>query len=614
MRGQEYGNRVEPVSRRSFIGMATVAASAAVMGGMAATGHASEAPASNAADAATQGGMLTPGTYEVEATGFNGQYTLAVTFDESGIVSIESVANRETPAVGEKALEVMAQRVAEHQSTNVDTVVGATFTSLSFKNAVVEAIEQAGGSPDDFAAEVHEEYAGPVAEDVETDVVIVGGGGAGMQTAIRLARRGVSVVVVEKRELMGGTSSRAGYQLMGVGSRTQKESEDVTYKTPDDYYDQYMAYDTAGVLDPDMLRRQADGMWEVMDWIEFDMGVPLNRVEPGGMALMLDAGMLGNGKTWGGVYVDRLWKEFDRLGIDYRTQTRGTELVVEDGRAVGVRVEAPNGSYTIRAKAVVIATGAFGSNPDMVAEYLPDWVGYPSNEVSEATGDGILMAQDAGAELGGMDENHLVVYTACVKLTETQTIPVMIRAAGGIVVNKEGRRFHDELDMQLINLALAAKEQTEGRYFGVVDQSFVDACGPVRNAVSADTIEELADKIGVDPEGLVDEVAHYNQMRAAGEDTDFHRLSMPFGIETPPFYGTELFTALHGFDGGIQVNGRMQALHEDGSVFEGLYAEGGGVNFGLATASAMSGKAFTAKILAETLLDDLGYNDGPISA
>lgn len=118
-----------------------------------------------------------------------------------------------------------------------------------------------------------------------------------------------------------------------------------------------------------------------------------------------------------------------------------------------------------------------------------------------------------------------------------------------IIVNLQGRRFHDELDMQPVNLALAAKEQPEERYFGIVDQAFVDAAGAVRNAVAANTIEELAEMLGVSPAGLADEVAHYNEMYDAGEGTDFHRLSMAITLRTPPVYGCELFTGLHGFDG-----------------------------------------------------------------
>ena len=433
-------------------------------------------------------------------------------------------------------------------------------------------------------------------------------GAAGMLTAMQIARRGVPVVVVEKRELLGGTSSRAGYQFVGVGSRTQRESATDEYKTPDDFYNRAVAQDPAGLVGRDLLRDFCDNMWKTMGLVRFDLGLPLTRVEPAGIAIMLREDLFGAGATWGGWYTRALGDELARLGVDVRNQTRGAELIVEDDRVVGVTVEAPGSTYDIRAKAVVIATGAFGSNPDMIAEYLPGWVGFPSNEVPEATGDGILMAQRAGAALSGMDEDHIMLYTACVKLAEDQTTPIVLRAAGGMVVNMEGRRFHNELEVPLNNLAYAAKEQTDGRYFGIVDQNFVNATGAVHNSVNAPTLEELAELLGIDGEGLVEQVALWNEMREAGEDTQFGRPAMPFGITEPPFYGTLLYTGYHGFDGGMAVDRRMQAMHEDGTPFEGLYAEGGGVDFHF-PGYVMSSKAFTAQILADTLLDDLGYSD-----
>lgn len=589
-------NTAPSISRRDLMGLGAAAAVAA-----------GASPLAALADEQAAGGLV-PGTYEVQAIGFQGPMVLAVTFDEKGITAIDVLSSRETVNVGTKGLEVMAKRAVESQSFNVDGVAGATFSGFAFRDAVSRAIEMAGGDPADFSAEVHYGYEGPAAEDVETGVVIVGAGAAGMLTAVQLARRGVPVIVVEKRELLGGTSSRAGYQLVGVGSRTQRESDEFPYKTPDDMYAQVEMQDPKGIIDRDLARDWCDNMWRVMDWITFDMGVPLHHVEPAGIATVLSAEDRAAGLVWGGMYTKALGEELARLGVDVRNCTRGMDLVVEDGSVVGVQVESPNGSYTIRAKAVVIATGAFGSNPDMVAEYLPGWVGFPSNEVPEATGDGILMAQRVGAALSGMDEDHIMLYTACIKMTETESVPLIVRAAGGMIVNKEGKRFHNELEVPLNNLAFNARQQTEGRYFAIVDQTFVDATGPIRNSVSADTLEGVAELLGIDAAGLVEQTALWNEMREAGEDTQFGRPAMPFGITQPPFYGVELFTALHGFDGGISVDRRMQVLGEDGAPIPGLFAEGGGVDFGF-PGYVMTSKAFTAQILADTLLQDLGYED-----
>lgn len=549
--------------------------------------------------------------YTASATGFsiNGDVTANVTISTGGVIeAFEVVEDLETYNVGKVALEKVPERVIKNQTLGVDIVSGATLSSFAAKNIIEDCLAQAGFDPKDYQETVHEVYDGPAAENITTTVVIAGGGGAGMHTAIRLARAGVPVVIVEKRELMGGTASRPIYQLFGVESRAQKDDPNDPHHTADDFYHLYMDKDR-GVSDPEMMRMRADGIHEIMDWIRFDMQVPLDVAEPGGYAVCMKPEIRKKGGVWGGIYTLHMQQELDRLGVDYRTQTRFVDLLEdENGKACGITVEAPNGTYNIYADKVVIATGAMCSNQELLEEFLPEWAGLPSNEIPTATGDGMVIGREHGVMLRGMDVDHLVVYHCCIKLGEHESFPVPVRASGGIIVNVEGRRFYNEQDDAFINLAYAAREQTDGRSFCICDQNYINNEGPFRGQVVADTLAELAEKLGIDPEGLEAEGQRYSELYDnGGVDEDFGRRSIQYPLRDAPFYGAEIWTALHGFDGGLAVDHRMQCLREDGSLYDGLYAEGGGVDFGMPTFSATGGKQFTAKLLAETLLEDLDW-------
>lgn len=543
---------------------------------------------------------MTAGTYEASATGYNGAVTLAVTVSENAIEDITVKENIETAAIGGYALEVLAERVVKYQSLKVDSVSGATVSSAAMKSAVQSALKEAGATKDMFTADCTGIYEGVEAKDTSADVVIVGGGAAGMIAAARLAEEGYNIILVEKREMLGGTSSRAGAQNYCWNSQAQKDSENpMSFETfmEKSYGSELMNYDAVKIM--------AEKSGEIVDWLRFDLGVDLSVVMPGGQAVTVPRRA---GQRIGSDITVALKNELDRLHVDYRLSTPATKILVEDGKAVGVTVEAPNGTYNIMANAVVITSGGYSSNPEAIATYIPSWAGAPSNEVPEATGDGIWMAQEVGASIKGLSDEYITLYTASAMITPTQSEPVGVRAYGGILVNLEGKRFFDELHIPLVDLAYAAQEQPEGRYFGIVDQAWVDTYGVPKTAKAFDTIEELAEYFGIDPQGLADEVAHYNEMYEAGVDTDFGRMTLTHNIATAPYYGLELVSALHGTEGGIEVDLRMQALKEDGTVFEGLYAGGGVAEDGLAFNPGMSSNLNDGTIIAESIMEDFPKN------
>ncbi len=545
---------------------------------------------------AETGAGMTAGTYEATATGYNGPVTVAVTVSDSAIEGIEIVSNIETAAIGGYALDVVSERMVKYQSVNVDTVSGATFSCYALKTAVKDALAQAGATSEAFAEDFSDVYEGPEAVDVTTDVVVVGGGAAGMIAAAKLAEAGYDVIIVEKREMLGGTSSRAGAQLYCWNSQTQIDAGN-----PMDF-DTFMAKSYGSeLMNYDAVKIMAEKSGKIVDWLRFDLGVDLSVVMPGGQAVTVPRTA---GQRIGSDMTVALKNELDRLNVEYRLATPATKILVEDGKAVGVTVEAPNGSYNVMADAVVITSGGFSSNPEKIAEYIPQWAGMPSNEVPEATGDGIWMAQEVGASIKGLSNEYMTLYTASAMITPTESEPVGVRAYGGILVNLEGKRFFDELHIPLVDLAYAALEQPEGRYFGIVDQAWVNTYGVPKTAKSFETIEELAEYFGMNAEGLAEEVEHYNKMVEAGVDEDFGRMTLTHSISTPPYYGLELVSALHGTEGGIEVDLRMQALKEDGSLFEGLYAGGGVAEDGLAFNPGMSSNINDGTIIAESIMED----------
>ncbi len=422
-----------------------------------------------------------------------------------------------------------------------------------------------------------------------TDIVVVGGGGAGMAAALAANSKDVDVILLEKLSEMGGTTLYASTAVNAGGSSVQMKGEayaadantdatsgasesdepsaDGTY-TARDYYRKLVG--NKDVDDPS-LKNLAILSGKMVDWL-IGMGADLGTVINGSQHITSD------GSAMGKMLVPVLVKNLEDAGIDYRKNSNVTDLIMDGDKVVGVIVDNGTEEYEIHAEAVVLATGSFASNPEMVAKYTPQWAGYPSTASPGATGDGIRMALKVGAALGNMDNAgpQTVAYdtgNGAISLTNA-------RYNGAILVNKEGNRFVDELSATSI-LGKTITEQTDGNAYLIFDQVSVDRAALMQEYkeagyfTQAETLEELGEALNIDSAALVESVATYRTSFDAGVDSEYGRKASMFSrIDTPTYYGAKISPASQQTRGGVMIDLEARALREDGSAIEGLYIGG----------------------------------------
>ena len=535
-----------------------------ITGAPEATPAATEAPASQP----EQTGM-TPGDYYGVGQGRGGAIVVKVTVGQSSIDAIEVVSQNETYNTGSVPLAAYPELIVANQTLNVDMMSGATITSAAFLTAVKDAIVQAGGDPAQFNGELP---AAQAVADCEADVVVIGAGGAGMTAAIHAAYAGKSVILLEKLSLAGGTSNYSIEGFGAVGDKTHNGLGSDT--TPEGLAASLTGSNPNGSAAAFEVLAKNNG--SAADWLR-SIGAPLTVA--GGqtsVASSREVGELGN------TIVSALKAECAKSGVDLRVKNRATELVMENGAVAGVKVSAEGGEYTISAKAVVIATGGFGANNELVSENYPTLKGYNSSCTVGATGDGQLMAQAAGAELKNMDYIR-VNFTYTTADNGYYYYMGSLFNTGAIFVNDDGQRFVN--DQGAYGVGLKVVEQG-GTGWAIFDNSIVEGVEDVRKYgelglyVSADSIEELADKTGINKENLVQTVENYKGYVANGTDEEFGRAMLNMTFDEGPFYACPMTCRVQGTFGGISTDEATQVLTADGNAIPGLYAAGECANEG----------------------------------
>ncbi|HHY28346.1 MAG TPA: FAD-binding protein [Desulfitobacterium dehalogenans] len=515
-----------------------------------------------------QGGIV-PGDYFGVGNGRNGPIVVKVTLGENSIDAIKVVSERETYNTGSVPIKQYPDLIVENQTLELDIVSGATVSSAAFLNAVRNAITQAGGDPAKFTGKV---VADVPHEDTTADVVVVGAGGAGMTAAISAANEGKKVILLEKLGLVGGTSNYSVESFGAIGDKTHIAlGSDVT------------ADEQAATL----AKQNPNGTAEAFSVLTHNNGAAADWLRSIGAQFTVASGQVSSTSPrevgeFGNAIVSALKAECEKTGVDVRVNSKATELVMKDGVVDGVKVSTKQGDYTISAKAVVIASGGFAANNDMVAEYAPTLKGYKSSPSPGGTGDGHLMAQAAGADLKNMDYIRVnFTYTTA----ENGYFYYMgsLFNTGAIFVNKDGQRFVN--DQGAYGVGPQVVEQG-GSGWAIFDNSLVAGVKDVREYeklglfVSANTIEELADKIGVNKENLVKTINNYKGYVANGKDEEFGRAMLNMTFDEAPFYAAPMTCRVQGTFGGINTDVNTQVLKTDGNAIPGLFAAGECANDG----------------------------------
>ncbi|WP_297281556.1 flavocytochrome c [uncultured Anaerococcus sp.] len=508
--------------------------------------------------------------------GHKGDITATVDFDGDNIKSIETVHN-ETEGLGDKAIDKLTDEMVENNTVKVDTVSGATYSSVGFIEAVTAAIKDSGRDVKNFEKEAEAKEQKDSTQDA--DVVVVGGGGAGFAAAVTAKENGANVVLLEKMPQTGGNTLISGGEMAAPENELQEKEgiEDSKELFADDVKE-------AGG-DPELIDTLADKATDGAYWLRDEIGVKWldNLMFFGGHSVkrsLIPEGHSGN------ELIKNYLNKCEELGIDVITDADVKEILSENNKVTGIKAETPDGELTINAKSVVLATGGFGANEDMTYEYdheIDEHV--KSTNAPGATGDGILMAEKLGADTVDMDQIQL--YPICDVDTGRILYTGDTRLVGGaLLVNKEGDRFVEELGTRR-EISLAIKAQTDHVGYLLWDEKSNEETGTMEsnpdeaeeefekgNLYKADTIEELAEHFDIDKDELLKTVETFNENSKKEEDPDFNLRMLGWTVEEGPFYMLKAAPAVHHTMGGLKINKEAEVLNKDGEWIEGLYAAG----------------------------------------
>ncbi len=579
-------------------------------------------PASTSSDAGVSGDFT--GT----AKGFGGDVSVTLTLTDGAITGCTAEGKDETQGVGSEAIAKMPGEIAESGSIAVDGVSGATVTSTAIKEAAAAALTAAGLNPDDYKTAVENNA---TAEDstVDADVVVVGAGGAGMTAAITAAAEGKSVVILESQSMVGGNSVRATGGMNAGKTVYQDENEfgesagvEKTLKTaaekyadsetitalaktvseqwaayqanPTGYFDsvELMELDTMiggkGINDPELVETLCANSADAIDWLD-EHGITLHNVSSFGGASVkrIHRPVNAEGKTVsvGSYMIPLLQENCEKAGVKMMLDTTATEILTDaNGAAVGVKATGASGeTVTVNAKAVVLASGGFGANLDMVVKYKPELKGFMTTNAPGIQGQGIEMAEAIGAATVDMDQ---IQIHPTVEANTAALITEGLRGDGAILINEEGQRFIDEVGTRDV-VSAAEIAQTGSYSWLVVDQAMADASSVIQGyikkgyTVTGTTYEELGKAMGVDAAAFAETMEKWNGYVEAKNDPDFGRTSFANPLNTAPYYAVKVTAGVHHTMGGLKINANTEVLNEKGEVIPGLFAAGevtGGVH------------------------------------
>ncbi len=539
----------------------------------ATTEAATEAPTTE--EAKEEEGGFTAGTYTGTTRGMNGDLTVEVTFNADSITDITVKDQVETYGIGcgmsTTPVEVMPEKMVKAQSVNVDTITGATITSMAIQRAVTDCIQQAGGDPEAME-DVHDTY--DYEENMEADVVVVGGGAAGLSAAITAAEAGADVVLMEKQGITGGSTSRSGGKVLAAGTPWQEKQgfED----SPEQMYDYLMGF-SKGLIDEKLLKNFCDASAENLAWLE-DIGMKVKDVEPIHSSLTpwrVHNVEGGGGQTsgHGGQITVPLTERAEELGVRFVYNTSGKELLAnEDGSVSGVKAETADGkTVTVNGKAVILATGGYCSSEEMMARFH-DFL--PSNKNTTVPagniGEGLVMAEAVGAK-NFESEGLQLVYVS-------YTCGVGINEESGLIVSAAGERVVNEWSYQShVADALARAKSPKGYYIATDNDPnpTVQYGITLDSTVKAATVEELAGELEMDPAVLKATVDRYNELCAKGEDEDFGKpAEYMIPLEGDTYYAIAMNPGSSVTFGGLSINEESQVLNTEDQPIKGLYAAG----------------------------------------
>lgn len=617
---------------------------------------------------------FTPGTYEVNALGHGGALPIKVSFSEKKIESINIDTAGETEGLADVVFIRIPDKIIEGQTLNVDALSGASETSNAVIDGVARAVKLAGVNPD-----ILKKRPKPASsvnrgdEEYTCDVVVIGGGGAGLSAAATVLQAGKKAIVLEKYPAVGGNTIRTGGPINAADPQWQRSFDENpgerhtietlvniaeseihpeyladfrALKNEFALYQQQFSHNKGYLFDSPLLHRMqtyfggkrtdlegnsiygqydlvkvlTDHALESVKWLE-SIGVEYDKD-----IVFAPVGALWRRghkpvKKYGTAFILALSKHIEEMSGTIITDSPAKELLIKDGEIKGVIATGANGQkITVYAKAVILASGGFGANTRMLKQHNTYW-SYIADDVkttnsSAMTGDGILLGQSVGAGLTGMG------FTQMMPVADPNTgelfSGLQVPPENFVIVNKQGKRFINEFAGRDVLTKAALSEG--GLFYLIADdeikktaantsQEKIDRQVEAGTLFKADTLAELAIKVGMDPEVLVDTVNKYNSYVEAGADPEFHKDTFSLKVEKAPFYATPRQPAVHHTMGGLKIDTATRVLDENDRPIKNLYAAGevaGGIHAGNRLGGNALADIFTfGRIAGQTAMNEM---------
>lgn len=510
------------------------------------------------------GSVALADTYTVTGNGYHGEMSMDVTIENGVITDVVLGDNHETNVVIDRAFPVIRDRILAANTADVDNVSAATFSSYAVKTAVADAMKQAGMDAPEVKRTNAEKPATERAAE-SCDIVIVGGGPAGLAAAVSAKQTNPdkNVILVEKLDILSGNGKFDMNFFDMINTEAQKAAGNDEW-VGEAGLAKFLESKSTNGESAERIKVWADTEYTLDAWLR-DMGVELNY-NYGGTNHMAE-----DNQYSGEVIQAGLEKAAKELGVDVRPGTKGMDLVMEDGACKGVVVlNNDNETYTINAKSTILATGGFCSNKELLAEYAPGYEVFNTSNQMGTTGDFVKIFEQNGFKTENMGKmsffsNIIVPYR---DLTGGADMNLLANKEGTLLENKSGKDRGTMI-------------QENGAAFYITDKTGYDSFYRIRKHVALGyysegaTLEELAEKLGIDAEGLKASVEQYNADAAAGaENAQIAAVPSRALDAEGPYYGVRVEGANHMTKGGVVCNENAQVLNADDTVVPGLYAAG----------------------------------------
>ncbi|MFD1899362.1 flavocytochrome c [Enterococcus termitis] len=614
-----------------------------------------------------------PGNYTVTAPGHNGDLPMVVTLTTDRIDAIDIDTSGESEGIADVVFTRIPTQILEGQTLNVDVLSGASVTSNGVIDGVAKAVKMAGANPDILRKRPKAPSTVAEDVEYATDVVVVGAGGAGLAAAASVLQEGKKVIVVEKFPAVGGNTVRTGgpmnaadpkwqntFDAIPGESHTLEEMASIDESQIDpDYLDDFRKLKqqintylsenegkTGYLFDSaifhrmqtylggkrtdqkgnviygqyDLVKILTDQALDSVKWLE-EIGVEFDTED-----VTMPVGALWRRghkplKNEGYAFVSALQTFVETNGGTIITDTAVEELIIENGAISGIIGSGPNGQkVTVHADAVVLASGGFGANTKMLKEYNTYWTqiddDIKTSNSPAITGDGIRLGQSVGADLVGMGFSQMMPVSD----PETGALfsGLQVPPQNFVMVNQEGKRFVNEYGSR--DALTQAAIDNGGLFYLIADneikktaynttQEKIDRQVAAGTLFRSETLEGLAEQLGIEPTIFVETINKYNSYVEQGNDPEFGKDVFDLKVAVAPFYATPRKPAVHHTMGGLKIDTDTHVLDEQGNVISGLYAAGevaGGIHAGNRLGGNSLTDIFTfGRIAGKTALKDI---------